>query len=293
MRPRAGTREVDYQTASPWQVTYYPGSAVQRTVKYSYNSSSLLSAINQLNWPSSGQTASESFIYNQRPLTEVDFPDYNATSKPDARATIAYATGSATIDHYGTVGGTANQATKAETDNWSTQTGATGAEETQVETSANQAESLDHPVQLRRQQPAGRRGDPGHQLLQRDHPGRQRLQRARRHHGAEQRAAWASTTLAYTDSANPNLPTVVTDPTGTTNNTYDSHGNLTSTQRTLNSSGDVSCTQDSYDSQGPRDRTEAADLGHARRKRHLGNDRLLELLPQRPARKRRSTVACS
>ena len=138
----AGTREIDYQTASPWQVTYYPGSAVQRYVTYTYNSS-------RCSPPSTSSTGQARATPQARPsstagsdLTEVDFPDYNATTKPDARADDRLQQpASAKIDHYGTVGGARNVKTKEETDSWSTQTGATAAEETQVETSANSTES--------------------------------------------------------------------------------------------------------------------------------------------------------
>jgi YD repeat-containing protein len=242
----AGTREIDYQTASPWQVTYYTGSAVQRYVTYGYTSGRL-SAINQLNWPASGQTASEAFVYGANGLSEVDYPDYNATSKPDARATIAYVTGSATITRYGTVAGTANQPSQIETDSWSSQT---GTQTTQVETSANSTESSTTQFAYATNE---QQADALTVATNSANETTQNISACNSSGDttAESDGGVGITTDAYTDSANPNLPTVVTDPNqDVTNNTYDSHGNLTATQQTLNSSGDVSATQYSYDSCG-------------------------------------------
>ena len=242
----AGSREIDYQTAAPWQVTYYAGSSVQRYLTYGYTSSRL-SAVNQLNWPSSGSTASEAFLYSSGSLSEVDFPDYDATSKPDARATIAYASGSATISHYGTVGGSANQATKVETDSWSAQT---GAQATQVESSASSSESSTTQFAYAANDQLA---DSVTMASNSSNKTTQQVSAcdAKGNITAQSDGGVGVTTSAYTDSANPNLPTVVTDPNqDVVNNTYDSYGNLTSTQQTLNSSGDVSATQSSYDGQG-------------------------------------------
>ena len=246
----AGTREIDYQTASPWQVTYFTGSAVQRYVTYGY-ASSRLSAINQLNWPSSGQTASEAFLYSSGSLSEVDFPDYNATTKPDARATITYVGGanpSATITHYGTVAGMANQPTKIETDSWSSQS---GAQETVVDASANTTESsttqFANTTNNRLADSLTLAATSSNETIQDvtacDPNGNDTADSNDSGVGID--------TLAYTDSANRNLPTQETDPEGnTTSSTYDSHGNLTATQQTLNASGDVSAMQYGYNSQG-------------------------------------------
>jgi len=105
----AGTRTVNYTAGATPSVTYFPGQAEERAVSYSY-SASRLSAITQQDWPTTGQSVSESFLYADGMLTEVRFPDYDATSKPDARAGIVYGEAEATISRYGTVGGQAGQA---------------------------------------------------------------------------------------------------------------------------------------------------------------------------------------
>ena len=249
----AGTREADYSTASPWQVSYYPSSADAHTVQYDY-SSGLLSAIDQLNWPSSGQTATESFIYSSGSLSQIDFPNYNATGKPDARLSISYATNngtaSATIAHYGTVGGAANQATEQQTDSWSTATGASAAEETEVQTSANSPESSTTDFSYAANQQLADSvtlvSDSSSQTTQQVSA----CNPAGDVTGESNNSGVGMQTLAYTDSANSNLPTQITDPLGTTSDTYDSNGNLTPTQRTLNANGDVSATKYWYNSQG-------------------------------------------
>ena len=249
----AGTREVDYATASPWQVSYYPSTSDARTVQYDY-SSGLLSAIDQLNWPGSGQTASEGFSYNSNKLSCVYFPDYNATSKPDARLAISYAasngTASATITHYGTVGGTANQATEQQTDSWATVTGASAAEESEVQTSANSPECSTTDFNYATNQQLA---DAVTLVTDSSSQTTQQVSACNPQGDATAQSNDSGVgmqTLAYTDSANPNLPTQITDPLGTTSDSYDSNGNLTSTQRTLNASGDVSCTKYWYNSQG-------------------------------------------
>ena len=245
----AGTREVDYATSAPWQVSYYPGTAVARTVQYDY-SSGLLSAIDQLNWPSSGQTATESFTYGSGALSEVDYPDYNAASKPDARVTISYASGSATISHYGTVGGSANQPTEQQTDTWSTASGATAVQETEVNISATSAEASTTNFSY------AANNQLADALTLATNGSNETTQQVSACNPQGDPTAQSNSsgvgmqTLAYTDSANPDLPTQITDPLGSTSDTYDSHGNLLSTQRTLDASGQVSCTQDSYNAQG-------------------------------------------
>lgn len=243
----AGSREIDYQTASPWQVTYYAGSAVQRSLTYGYDASSRLTAMNQLNWPSAGETATEAFVYGANGVSEVDYPDYNATTKPDARVTISYATDSATLTHYGTVNGTADQPTKVETDSWSPQT---GAQTTQVSASATSTESQTTEFAYA----ANEQLADALTLAASSATATSQDVSACDANGnitAESNGGVGMTTSAYTDPANPNLPTVVTDPNqDVTDNTYDSHGNLTSSEQTLNSAGDVSCTEYSYDPQG-------------------------------------------
>ena len=108
----AGTREVDYTTASPWQVTYYPSQGTDtRVVVYGYNATPVLTSIAQNAWPTTGNSAQEDFAYSAGSLSNVYYPDYYAPySHTDAHADISYATGQATVVRYGTVGGTANQA---------------------------------------------------------------------------------------------------------------------------------------------------------------------------------------
>jgi RHS repeat-associated protein len=114
----AGTRTVNYATSSPWQVTLYPGAAVQKKLTYAYDANTMLASITQEDWPASGQSVAESFVYTSAKLTDVRFADWNATTNPSAHASIVYATNQATIDHYGTVNGTANQTIDREVDTW-------------------------------------------------------------------------------------------------------------------------------------------------------------------------------
>lgn len=96
----AGTRTVNYTAGATPSVTYFPGQTEERTVSYSY-SASRLSAITQQNWPTTGQSVSESFLYTDGVLTEVRFADYVANS--DAKAQISYGTRTATLTRYGKV----------------------------------------------------------------------------------------------------------------------------------------------------------------------------------------------
>ena len=292
----SGTREVDYTTAAPWQVTYYPSTSDARTVEYDY-SSGLLSAIDQLNWPSSGNTVTESFAYSSSELSAVYFPDYNATSKPDAQLTISYAAGngtaSATICHYGTVGGTANQATQQQTDSWSTVAGVPAVEESEVDTSANANETSTTQFSY------AANNQLADSVTLATTSSNETTQDVSATNPAGDITAQSNSsgvglqTLAYTDSANPNLPTVVTDPNQeVTNNTYDSHGNLTATWQQLNASSrqpqrrllrdDLQLQRTGAGHQGV-----PADLRHSQRQQRqrdqpcLGRDRLLKLLPQR------------
>ncbi len=252
----AGTREVDYTTAAPWQVTYYPNSADARTVEYDYTSGAL-SAIDQLNWPSSGQTATESFSYNGNgQLSCVYFPDYNATSKPDARLTISYtsnpqsSTATASILHYGTVGGSANQPTEQQSETWSTASGATAVEEQESTTSANSAEASTTNYSYAANDQLGDSVTLASTSSDETTQDVSACNRAGDVTAQSNDSGVGMQTLAYTDATNPNLPTQVTDPLGTTTDSYDSNGNLLSTQRTLNASGNVSATQYHYNSQG-------------------------------------------
>jgi RHS repeat-associated protein len=125
----AGTRTVNYATASPWQVTYFPGTGCQRTLTYGYDGLNQLTTLTQNDWPSTGSSATETFIYTSSKVTEVRFADYNATSRPDARATIIYNSATqATTSRYGTVTAngvtTANQPTGVEVFTWAPSTAA-------------------------------------------------------------------------------------------------------------------------------------------------------------------------
>ena len=117
----AGTRSVTYTTASPWRVTLFSGSAVARTLEYAYGADLRLTNVEQLDWPTSGAACWWGFGYGRRggPLVSVTYPDYDATTKPDARASVTYGTEQATIEHYGTVEGTADQVMNQEVLTWS------------------------------------------------------------------------------------------------------------------------------------------------------------------------------
>jgi RHS repeat-associated protein len=118
----AGTRTVSYATAAPWQVTCYPSSAAERTVTYTYNSRrNYLMSFTQEAWPTSGQSATESFDYNSSAgqLEAVYFADYDASANPDAMATISYGTNEATIVRHGSVDGIPGQTMNQEVYVWS------------------------------------------------------------------------------------------------------------------------------------------------------------------------------
>ncbi|NLE22722.1 MAG: DNRLRE domain-containing protein, partial [Actinobacteria bacterium] len=111
----AGTRTVTYSTASPWRATAYPGTARERITTYAYDGTTKLSGITLSDWPSAGSSAQEQFAYTAGSLTSVYYPDYFAPySKADARATITYPAGGATLTRYGTVDETPNSATQRE-----------------------------------------------------------------------------------------------------------------------------------------------------------------------------------
>jgi RHS repeat-associated protein len=118
----AGTRSVAYTSATPWQVTSYPGTAAERTLTYTYNTRrGYLQSFTQEAWPQSGQSATESFGYDSVAgrLEAVYFAGYDASTNPDARATITYAADQATIARYGTVNGTAGEVMNEEVYVWS------------------------------------------------------------------------------------------------------------------------------------------------------------------------------
>ena len=148
------------------------------------------------------------------------------------------------------MGGTANQPTEQQTDTWSTASGATAVQETQVNISATSAEASTTNFSY------AANDQQADALTLATNGSNETTQQVSACNPQGDPTAQSNSsgvgmqTLAYTDSANPNLPTQITDPLGTTADTYDSHGNLLSTQRTLNASGNVSCTQDSYNSQG-------------------------------------------
>jgi YD repeat-containing protein len=134
----AGTRTVSYATAAPWQVTSYANG----TVAYAYDASSRLTQLTQQDWPASGSTATLTVAYNASgKVIEAHYPDYNATSKPDARATIAYDSATqATVKHFGTVAGVANQATRQTAYTWagsSSNATVAGQLQTEVDTTAS------------------------------------------------------------------------------------------------------------------------------------------------------------
>ncbi len=115
----AGTRTVSYATASPWQVTYFPGTACERKLTYGYDASSRLASLTQHDWPAAGQSVSTGFIYASGKLTRVNFADYHVTAKPDARCEITYDSAiQATAKRFGCVNGTPNQPMNVEVFTW-------------------------------------------------------------------------------------------------------------------------------------------------------------------------------
>ena len=115
----AGTRTVSYATASPWQVTYFPGTACERKLTYGYDASSRLASLTQHDWPAAGQSVSTGFIYASGKLTRVNFADYHVTAKPDARCEITYDSAvQATAKRFGCVNGTPNRPMNVEVFTW-------------------------------------------------------------------------------------------------------------------------------------------------------------------------------
>ncbi len=112
-----GTRTVDYATSSPWSLTRYPSSACESALTYAYTSDRLTS-ITQEDWPAASDSVELTFAYTSGDLTAIYYPDYHVTNKPSARVTIAYDGDEATIQRYGTVDGTANQAMHREVLTW-------------------------------------------------------------------------------------------------------------------------------------------------------------------------------
>jgi RHS repeat-associated protein len=111
----AGTRTVAYSgSGSTWSVAYNAAdtgaNGTARTVAYTY-ASGLLTQVTQQDWPASGSSATLAVAYDgSGKVSEVRYPDYDASQHPDARATISYDSATqATVRRYGTVAGTANQ----------------------------------------------------------------------------------------------------------------------------------------------------------------------------------------
>jgi len=244
----AGTRTVTYTTASPWQVTYNAGSPLACTLTYGYDGSSRLTSITQADWPTSGQSSAETFLYSDSgALSEVRFPDYDATNKPDARATIAYGEQEATITRYGTVNGLANQPTQIETNTWS---GQSGAQISQVLQSGSQERcSTTQFAYAANGQLAGA-------LTLSEDATNKTSQLIAACDAAGNITAYSEgevgiTTAAYEDQANPSLPTVINDPDQRiVRNSYDAHGNLTRCWQQLTGGGEFAVTETSYDSAG-------------------------------------------
>jgi RHS repeat-associated protein len=97
-----GTRAVAYSAAAPWTVTYFPGqTGLEHSATYLYTGD-VLTGITA-NAFANGQAASEAFTYTSGALTLATFPEYDATTNPDARTEIAYQGRSATITSYGRI----------------------------------------------------------------------------------------------------------------------------------------------------------------------------------------------
>ncbi len=149
-----------------------------------------------------------------------------------------------------TVGGSANQPTEQQSESWSTASGATAVEEQETTTSANSAEASTTTYSY-----AANNQEADAVTLATTSNNETTQQVSACNPAGDVTAQSNSSgvgmqTDAYTDPNNPNLPTQVTDPLGTTTDSYDSNGNLLTTQRTLNASGNVSATQYHYNSQG-------------------------------------------
>ncbi|MCL4367723.1 MAG: cell wall-binding repeat-containing protein [Actinobacteria bacterium] len=97
-----GSRQVNYATAAPWTVTYFPGqSGLQHSVTYSYLSN-LLTGVTATAF--SGATDGvESFTYTGSALTDILLPGYHSINNPDPRVSIAYNGLSATVTRRGQV----------------------------------------------------------------------------------------------------------------------------------------------------------------------------------------------
>jgi len=114
-----GTRTVTYGgSGSAWVATLYPGTDCERELTYGYDGNARIEVLSLADWPSQGQSVAMGFLYTTGDLTEVRFADCDAQTKPDARATITYATNEATIERYGTVDGVANQPMNREVLTW-------------------------------------------------------------------------------------------------------------------------------------------------------------------------------
>ncbi len=236
-----GTRQVNYSTAAPWQVTYFPGTSREHTVTYTYDGSNRLTEVKALAFTALAGDAKENFIYTAGALTEVRFPDYASSvplynaSNADARALFSYGTLSATVTRYGAVrtSGTPTGATGtviAQDFTWNT-TG-TLATKTNPRTAGGATETWSYAYQ------------PGTNLLLSETSllGKQKqwTYDTRGNLLTEDDELLHQTTYAYpTSDSDPNrdFPLTVTDPVGAvTAYTYDPSSNVTAVTRDLTGS---------------------------------------------------------
>jgi YD repeat-containing protein len=233
-----GTRQVNYTTASPWQVTYFPGQSMAHTVTYTYTSNRL-TEIKALSFTSLAGDAKETFHYDSMDrLDYVRFPDYASSvpnynsSNTDARALFSYTSTSATVTTYGAVRTT------------STITGQTGTPITQVFSwnPCGAMTSKTNPKSSGAYQTwTYTYSDDTNYLLSETSPlstTRSWTYDSRGNLLTETDELSHTTTYTYpTSDADPDrdLPLTVTDPRGAvTTYEYDSAGNTTEMTRTLN-----------------------------------------------------------
>ena len=117
----SGTRSVDYSTASPWQVRYFPGvTGLDRTMEYGFDGSARLTSVVQLDWPTTADPA-WSFTYDANGRLEyLYYPDYDATTNPDAKGRLTYdpQNRTATLYRWGRVNDTEHTQIASETLAW-------------------------------------------------------------------------------------------------------------------------------------------------------------------------------